>query len=354
MEKKKVTMNDVARLAGVSQTAVSMILNQKAHHFPAETVERVQAAMKTLGYSFSGRGLSERRGVILVMVTAITNPFYSFMIQNINQVAEKQGIEIITACTYHNPQMEARYLKTAIDCHYLGVVCLYPPDNAEAYNEAQALIPTVALCNKIRRIHGDVVQIDNYEAGVLAARHLLELGHRHLAVFSDSSRSETSSSATRLRGIYEEVEKYMKREDLLVLDGVYSGRHILDEPDIHFQTGYSLASQPQILERGITGIICTNDLMAYGAMARLSEMGYRIPDDFSVIGSDNSRYSQMPQISLTTIDLHMDVIALSAFNLLLTRTSLQSNTSQERAAAAKMEIRCNADLIVRESTRRLT
>ena len=89
--------------------------------------------------------------------------------------------------------------------------------------------------------------------------------------------------------------------------------------------------------------------MAYGAMDALCRMGYRIPEDFSIIGSDNLLYSNMTQISLTTIEHHADIVAQSALTTLLNRTHI-SAANQPVASAAQFHVLCQPSLVVRDST----
>ena len=349
MNRKKVTMRDVALDSGVSQSCVSMVLSGRDGSLPQETVQRVRESARRLGYAYRPKPSPLHRAIVMVIATSITNPFYSTVIQSIDRVAQENDAQIVTACSYHIAQREAYYLQTAIDCRYLGVIFLYPPDNSEAYEAARKKIPIVALCNKIRRISGDTIQIDNYDAGVLAARHLISLGHRRIAVFADAARAETTSSATRLSGVNAEIEKNGLADSLLILRSPYTSRRIIEEPNLHYKTGYTLAADPRLKQNGITGILCTNDLIAFGAMDSLAEQGYRIPKDYSIIGSDNTCYSHMAQLSLTTIDIHMDMIAVAAFNTLIGRTRLQ-RIDQEASSSTVLQVKCSVDLVLRGST----
>ena len=92
------------------------------------------------------------------------------MIQGIDRAAITQSISIITACSYHNPALESAYLQMALEHHYLGVIFLYPPDNDAAYANANTRIPIVTICDRSSHVTGDIVELNNFEAGVLAAR----------------------------------------------------------------------------------------------------------------------------------------------------------------------------------------
>lgn len=350
MRTKGVTMKDIAREAGVSQSAVSMILNQKTHSFPTETIEKVLATAAKMNYNFRAAPRVSTCTDVLVLAPQMTSPYFSTMLQSIDRSAIPQGIHVVSACTYHSPEVEENFLQMAVKREYLGVIFLYPPDNSTAFRNAAPRIPIVTICDRANRVAGDIIELNNFEAGALAAQHLLSLGHTNIAVLTSSSDRATTSRATRVAGIITEVRKVVSEDHLLILSNNNSSwKSVLEKASFHYQAGYALAQNKKIYQNGITGIICVNDLMAYGAMDALCRMGYRIPEDFSVIGADNLLYSNMPQISLTTIEHHPDIVAQSALTTLLNRTHM-SASNQPVASAAQFHVLCQPGLVVRSST----
>ena len=349
MRKKGVTMNDIAREAGVSQSAVSMILNQKTASFPAETVDRVLATAARLNYISRSEPLPPSSTDILVLAPQMTSPFFSIMLQSIDRSAIPQGIHVVSACTYHSPEVEETFLQMAVKQKFLGAIYLYPPDNAAALRKYAHQLPVVTICDRANSVTGDLVELNNFDAGMMAAKHLLELGHKNIAVLTSSSERSTTSRATRMAGIVSEVRKHISDDNLLILTNNDTWKGVLEKASFHYQAGFSLAQNRKILEKNITGIICVNDLMAYGAMDALLRMGYRVPEDFSIVGSDNILYSNMTQISLTSIDHHSDMVAESALTTLLNRTHI-SAANQPKAGSAQFRVLCHPTLIVRGST----
>lgn len=350
MRTKGVTMKDIAREAGVSQSAVSMILNQKTHSFPTETIEKVLATAAKMNYNFRAAPRVSTCTDVLVLAPQMTSPYFSTMLQSIDRSAIPQGIHVVSACTYHSPEVEENFLQMAVKREYLGVIFLYPPDNSTAFRNAAPRIPIVTICDRANRVAGDIIELNNFEAGALAAQHLLSLGHTNIAVLTSSSDRATTSRATRVAGIITEVRKVVSEDHLLILSNNNSSwKSVLEKASFHYQAGYSLAQSRKIFQNGITGIICVNDLMAYGTMDALCRMGYRIPEDFSVIGADNLLYSNMAQISLTTIENHPDIVAQSALTTLLNRTHM-SVSNQPVASAAQFHVLCQPSLVVRSST----
>ena len=188
MRTKGVTMQDVAKAAGVSQSTVSMILNQKSSSFPTTTIEKVLAAATALNYQFRRTAPPPSNSTVLVIAVQTTNPYYSAMIQGIDRAAITQSISIITACSYHNPALESAYLQMALEHHYLGVIFLYPPDNDAAYANANTRIPHRHDLRPVEPMSpGDIVELNNFEAGVLARGTCSSWGTRIIAVLSSTS-----------------------------------------------------------------------------------------------------------------------------------------------------------------------
>lgn len=342
-------MRDIAAAAGVSQSTVSMILNQKSNSFPPATVEKVLSAAAAMNYQFHrGTPTTSSKNVLVISVTP-SNPYFTSMLHSIDHDALEQQITTVVAFTYHNPDIEANCVQMALDQRFMGIIYLFPPDNEAAFQEASRRIPIVTICDKANNIPGDIVELNNFEAGILAARHLLSLGHTHIAVFTSSSDRASTSRATRVAGVLSEIRKSVPEDHLMVITGNSSLDSILEDKSFYYQMGRSLARSKKLLQSDITGVICLNDLMAYGVMDTLVEKGYRVPEDFSVIGSDNNLYSSLSRVSLTTIELHLDIVARSALSTLLSRARISAN-GQSALNAARFQVYCEPTLVVRGST----
>ena len=343
---KSATMRDIAKAANVSQSTVSMILNGKSSSFPDATIERVLQTAAAMNYTYRRPSIKPARGTVLVITVQYTNPYYARMQQGIDRAAKQQNINIVSGCTYHDPETEAELLNTAMDNKYLGIIFMYPPDNEEAFHRAHQHIPIVTICDRSNNVGGDIVELNNFHAGALAARHLLDLGHVNIAVLTHSSDRSTTSRATRIAGILSEIRQNLPEDHLLLLAGNNSKAGYLSENSFHYQVGYSLAQSRKLYQGNITGLICVNDMLAYGVRDALIEKGYRIPEDFSVIGSDNLLFSNMAGVSLTTIEHYPDTVAQSALTTLLNRIQLSGSISN----AARFQVRCQPSLLIRGST----
>lgn len=342
---KRVTMCDIAKAANVSQSTVSMILNGKSNSFPAATIEKVINAAASMNYSFRPVPSSNSSKTVLVITVQNTNPYYAAMQQGIDRAAASQHINVVTACTYHDPALEAGFLEMALTQNLLGIIFLYPPDNEEAFNKVRIQIPIVTICDKTSNISGDIVELNNFEAGVLTAKHLLDLGHTSIAVLTHTADKATSSRATRVAGILSQIKQVLPEDRLLLLSANSSKTGYLSENSFHYQVGYALAQNKRLYQNNITGLVCVNDMLAYGVMDALAEKGYEIPKHFSVVGSDNLLFSGMDRVSLTTIEVYPEIIAQSALTTLLNRVQMNSSWG-----TARFQVQCQPNLVIRGST----
>ena len=348
MASKIATMTDIAKAAGVSQSTVSMILNGKGTSFPPETISRVLNTASSMNYHIRHRQSSSSARTIMVISAQATNPYYLNMLQGIERASAESDIRVLAVFTYHDSEKEASFLKFAIEHRLTGVIFLYAPDNEEAYSETAAALPIISVSDRASIFPGDVIQLNNFNAGVLAAEHLLNLGHKKLAVLSHRGKGKSSSSRdTRISGIISAVSGKIPDSDLLILTSNDPPTGYLDENGFHYHVGYSLAQNKKLYSCGITGIICVNDLVAYGAIDAISSKGYRVPEDFSVIGSDNLLYSGMSRVSLSTIEHHADAIAESAFSSLMMRVN---SAVPSQSSAVRVQIQNEPSLIIRSST----
>lgn len=351
MAKKLITMNDVAKKAGVSQSAVSLILNGRADvSFSPETVERVLAAAKELGYRTRMPSASKGSAAhsILVISANLGNPYYAVSTQSIEREARKHNLNVLTCNTYHMQDMEATYLRMAETMNFSGIIYLYPPENQEEFSRVSKKIHTICICDRTTQIDSDVIELDNFKSGQLATAHLLSLGHKSIAFLTNTVDGSDNHTA-RYNGILSQMEEagLGDKFSLCLTKDCPADRMSMSRYD--YQIGYLLAQNKQIYSKNVTGLICMNDTVAFGAIDALHEKGYRVPDDFSVIGFDNTFYSGLSGISLTTVDHHIDLFSQTTVNFLLQRLNRQGESADD-GTFVRFKFECRPNLIIRNST----
>lgn len=304
--KRKPTLDDIAALAGVSKTAVSMILNEKKGvTFLEETIEKVHEAAKELGYAKKTPKLQKmsifNKNTILVLAPTIASPFFTTLVQSIEQEADKHDIHVIIQNTFRDKEKELKYLEQIRDSNLYGLVLTMLPHHPRLLEEINESIPVVIINERSFHADLDTVEVDNYSAGVLIAEHMIKLGHKHIAYITTALSTLNLARLRRLEGINDTYRKLCPEGTVTVKSRRVRPVDEIRNIDLEHDTGFELAHE--ILPyKEITGIVASTDMIAYGVMDALKESGFSIPGDYSVCGFDNLFPSKLNGISLTTVE----------------------------------------------------
>ena len=320
MARKKVTSSDVAEKAGVSQATVSMVLNHKYNvSFSRETVEKVESAARELGYQLPGhknKKENKKEKMIVVFCPTITSPYYVMLLQGIEAVANERGYGVFICNTQRDARLEEKYLRMIRAMAPQGIIyaCNPHPDYISQVEEMARSIPLVIISNKEKISTVDAINQDNTEVGRLMARHLLDLGHKKVAMLFD---------------------KLDRRNP---------------KTDSEYSMGYALTRS--LLEDGsrFTAIAGQNDMMAIGAVDALQDARLRVPKDVSVIGCDNIFYSGIRRVSLTTIDHFVDLKGRDACDIIIRKIDTGIRFGEGIRPTSVYNIEYNPKIIVRKTT----
>ena len=346
---KKATSQDVAELAGVSQAAVSLILNNSDKiAFSNETKERVLAAAQTLQYRLPQRKKKHKTGgrhTLLVLTPTLTNQYYSELIQAIEDYANTLDYRVIVCNTFRKPDLEKFYLDTFVGNPVDGIIYTFLPSFPRLIEQISLDTPTVLIGEKHDDLSVCSIELSNVNAGAILAEHLYKLGHRRLIFVSTPLRHLTLAREQRLEGIRRQLS----------LHGIADGLEVLVPDSQEADTAaegmpyeYSIGRQltASLLERGTkaTALIGVNDMTALGILNELETRKYRVPKDFSVCGFDNIFSSSITTPALTTIDHRLYMRCQSAVDMILKQNANDANTPLVN------KIEYTSQLIVRGST----
>ena len=339
---KRATIKDVAGRAGVSTATVSFVLNQNPKEAISEAVRaRVLAAARALSYhpSAAAAALARRRvrNVALVFYKdddTITNPFYSFVVQGAIKAALERDYELLFSYVDTTYAGYESLPKSVREKNAGGVLFMrrIEPRMAE---DIQALgIPVVAV-DEVPRAPGlNSIQIDNRTGGLLAAEHLLKLGHERLAMLLP--KKAPRSIEERLEGFRAAFDKLDRRFSRAV--------NVAPCEALTFRDGYETTRA--LLEKSkLTALFCANDEMAAGSLRAARELGLDVPRDFSVVGFDDilmSRYTDPPLTTVKVVKEHMGRRAMTRLIELVERAD----------SRVKVEI-APVELVLRASTGRV-
>ena len=165
----------------------------------------------------------------------------------------------------------------------------------------------------------DTVDVDNFGAAQLVAKHLIDLGHKRIAYLSTALNEHHVSRMRRGEGLQEAYRRWCPEGSVTICSHVNSLEAEITTPDLEYRSGMELAYKCLRNDK-ITGIVAINDMVAFGVLDALQREGYRVPEDFSLCGFDNVTTSGYQRIQLTTVDNNTFSHGKSAFNLLLERT----------------------------------
>jgi LacI family transcriptional regulator, repressor for deo operon, udp, cdd, tsx, nupC, and nupG len=301
---------EVAKRAGVSTATVSRVLSQPNVVAPA-TRSRVMQAVERLGYepNSTAKNLRTlRTGKLLVTVPDLSNPFFSLILQGIEDAALREGYSVLVGDTQHDAKREERYALMLKRKEADGLIFLghRMPAAAASYIRASAprCAPVVNGCEFSPSLGVPSVHIDNAKAAYQAMDHLYGLGHRRIGIVTGPLVSPLSRD--RLSGATARAKKQKAEREFIVMHG-----------DFSIESGAAAADR--LLGRGErpTAIFCFNDEMAMGAIEVAKRFGIRVPQQLSVVGFDDIRFSRHMDPPLTTIAQPMRQLGEGTVRLLL-------------------------------------
>jgi LacI family transcriptional regulator len=302
-----VTSHDVARLAGVSQPTVSRALRNSSK-VSAKTKERVRQAALALGYvpSDTGRALSSgRTHRVGLLLTDLENQFYPHIIAPIHHELQSLGYQLVLQTESSDlGQVTERLIANSVDGVVLATTTI---DSAVPLRLRDRGVPFVYFNRTAETVDADSATVDA-DAGLReAARRVVDFGHRLIgAIYGPRNTSTAQHREGALRDALE--------DDGLVIPGRLTYRGPFD-----FDTGFQGAQHLLRSSPPPTVIVCSNDVVAFGALNAARQMDLAVPDDVSIIGFDDLPPAAWPLIQLTTVAFDLDAMARRAARLLVTR-----------------------------------
>ncbi len=332
--RSRVTIRDVAAQAGVSVATVSKVLNQR-YGVSAETFARVTAVIKELGYEASlvAQSLRNHRTNVIGILVADIEPFSTELLKGTADAIRGTGFELVVYSAggrTGDPQgWEQRYLTRLSGTLVDGAVLVTPAVDLEGLPGT----PVVAVDPHTGRAALPTVDSDNLHGGQVATEHLLELGHRRIALLT--GREDLKSAQQRETGYRRAlVAAGVPVDETLIRRGEY-------DHDVAAGSARELLNAPN----RPTAVFAANDITAIATIETALELGLRVPEDLSVIGFDNIPESALCTPPLTTVQQPIREMGRRAITLLV---RLINGEEPEDT-----HITLGTELVVRQSTRAL-
>jgi LacI family transcriptional regulator len=309
------TINDVAKLAGVSAMTVSRVINNSGY-ISRETRSRVEAAIAELAYvpNAVGRQLRSKRTKMLALVLSdIMNPFFTTIARGVEDVARAQGFSVMFCNTDESEAEEAKYLLMLVQRQVDGVLLVPASTSGRSLRLLSSQhMPVVVLDRRVQSRHIDSVRSDSEAGAYTLTEHLIGLGHRRIAVLT--GRRSVSTSIDRVAGYCRAMlDAGLELDDGLVRYGEYNyGEY--NQVDGNRMALEVLAADPRP-----TAIFAANNFIAFGAMRSLREAGLRVPEDVSIVAFDDLPVAWLSDPFMTVVDQPAYEIGRRGAELLLAR-----------------------------------
>lgn len=297
-----VSMQDVARDAGVSPQTVSRVVNGSTA-VKSSTTQRVQDSMRRLGYrpNYAARALKHGRfkdiGVLLFHMTSYGN---ARILNGITGAATNSGYAVTL-----RTMGQGDTLRTAVDrmkqLPVDGIIVVLEQQVSDYNSFIPASDLPVVLISEEPADHCPTIDADQYGCSIAAVEYLLSKGHR--TVHHIAGPSSSLAARSRVRGWRDALAQVG-----VPIPSVYIGDW---NADSGYQAGVTLAHDPTC-----TAIYAANDQMAYGAMRGVMSTGKKVPEDISIMGVDNSLAGMVPHLNLTTMRMKFDEIGAEAFSMI--------------------------------------
>ncbi|MBR0514686.1 MAG: LacI family DNA-binding transcriptional regulator [Clostridia bacterium] len=326
---RPVTLHDIAKATGYTINTVSRALKDK-DDISRETCAYVQRVAREMGYvrNYLASSLRSGRTKTLAMIAgSMLNPFYAILTDLIQREAISLGYSLLILCHQDNPETELQAVEMALSRRVDGVLitpCSF--DSPALSHLRDAGIPFVLLSRYQDGTRDDCVYCDDEEGGYLAGRHLIETGHRKLAMLS--YHQVVFSSRKRFTGFRRAcAEAAIPESDIRYA--------CLEEP------AEILAQLREWMDDGISGLFSFCDVEAWSTITLLENVNLRIPEDLKVIGFDNILgYVSFPK-PICSVDCHLQEEAHTAIDILRKRIHDSSLPPQQVMLPVTLVCRCS-------------
>ncbi|MHB0853973.1 MAG: LacI family DNA-binding transcriptional regulator [Rectinema subterraneum] len=332
MKNSKISIYEVARLAGVSKSTVSRVISDRGGSVSPETLERVNRAIEQLGYRKNSiaAGLRTRKTyIVLVMIPDVANPFWSEIARAVQDKLEPESYSVVIGSTYWSEEREARYYELAQMSRFDGVILNSVTDNIELIKKLG--VPAVLIGERVAAQNIDTVGTDTMQATKVGMQYLYDMGHRRIALATSEHGSERYLSL-RARAY----------KDFLHEKGLPFDPSLVFSVNLNEEGGRELAKRflamPDWRNRA-DSLFCGNDILAIAAMSEFRKFGIIPGIDISIIGMDDVPAASQTYPPLTTVRKPRERIGQAAAELLLRRMENPAGQPEKHLFPGELVVR---------------
>ena len=300
------TIKDVAKLAGVSISTVSRVIND-SKPVSQEVKKKVLDAIEELGYRPNeiARTLVTKKSFLIgIIVTDIGNSYVAQMVRGIEEVGKMYNYDILLCSSYGDKETELRFIQLLNRKQVEGIILLSEIVNKEVKEQIELLkIPFVYLNRYFFIEHFPTVSINDYDASYEMTRYLISLGHKNIAYVTTNEEVEYSLEKLKIAGYRKAIEELGESDEILCFTKGYN-----------IEDGYEIGKDVLNLKKdlNITAVFCSHDELAIGLMNYFYDNSIRVPEDISVSGYGDIKIASIYRPRLTTIkEPHYDIGAVA-------------------------------------------
>jgi DNA-binding LacI/PurR family transcriptional regulator len=304
-----VTIKDIARKAGVAHTTVSRALRGSSL-ISSQTTQRIRRISAEMGYrpSAAARTLKTNRSHALgVIIRNVDDPFFSEILQGIEEVAQSNGYSLFMAAAQRDHEQEQTIVQNMVERRVDGIIICSTPVSTEQSQQLTSFgVPIVMVNNQAAEEYRYSIYHDDVDGSRQVTRHLIGLGHRNLAYLGNANAGR--STLDRQAGFQQELDRAGITIPAAFYCQVPGGRPENGRAGMEY-----FLNSPTLP----TALVCYNDMMAIGVLQALQSAGIPVPEQISVTGFDNIIFSAYTNPPLTTFDQPKRFIGAEAARLVL-------------------------------------
>jgi DNA-binding LacI/PurR family transcriptional regulator len=335
MSRRPVSIEDIARAAGVSHSTVSRALRDSPL-ISADVRGQIRRLADEMGYTPNAIAQSlqmQRTRSIGLVVTSIADPFWTDVVKGVEEVARSANLSVFLSASHSDPEQELAVIDTFQRRRVDGILVADAHiGTTHAARLARIHIPTV-LINSQAEPTSDLlhsVTVDDERGARLAVEHLLALGHSAVGYMGVCNRQRSNRRRAAAYRAALAAAGVIARDDWTALVPAQPAMSIDDAA-----AGQLL--MPRLLDAGVTAVFCYNDMLAIGALMACRERGLSIPRDISVVGVDDIHMAQFVMPPLTTI--HQPKVRLGALAMQMLLDLLEGRTVEHQHVAPTLVVR---------------
>jgi len=337
VKKKRTTIKDIANVLNISPAAVSKALHDDSR-ISLKTKEAVKRVAKDLNYQPNHLASALRKGksnLVGVIVPRTNSNFFSSVIQNMEEVLNKKGYNIIITQSNESFKKECDSIDTLLYTQVDGIIASMANETVDLSHFEKIKskgIPLVLFDRGENDLNVDYIGIDDYDSSHMIVEHLITQGCKRIAHIGGFSRTRIYNN--RIRGYIDAIKKHdLPQEDYLLIESSLT----IEDGRLKMQQLLDLKLRPD-------AIYVASDNAALGALQILNENNLKVPEDICLVGFGNEPFTSFVSPSITTVNQHSQKIGKLTAETLIKRI----NTEQWKPSLNKNILK--SELIIRQSS----